>query len=366
MPDSPRTAARDLCKQAAEAGVAPMLLGASPWAVRKDLLPRLAQAVRMPALSGFTSAAAAPTSQPITAGVAVIPLTGIITPQGSFFDFFFGGGMGGLLGFRERFMEAVNDPDVSAIVIDVDSPGGLVDLVPETAALIRAARGPKPIVAIADTLMASAAYWLASQADEIAITPSGYAGSVGVYRVHEDWSRFDEEFGVAVSYVHAGKYKVEGNAHSPLDDEAREQWQSDVDDHYASFVADVAAGRGVSEETVLADYGEGRCLNAQRALDAGLVDRIATYDDVIAGLLGRAAEGETPAMAVQRLAAELVAAIGGPSADAPDAKAIAEQLAAALVPPATDDSDDESAAPAPAPEFGAEERAYRALLELAR
>ena len=304
MTQPSRTAVRDLYTQAAASGVAPLLLDGSPWAVRPDLLPQLAHAARMPAMAGFTTKAAdAPASQPV-AGVAVIPLTGIITPHGSFFDFLFGGG-GGLVGFRDAFTEAVNSPDVSAIVIDVDSPGGLVDLVPETAAVVRAARGTKPIVAIADTLMASAAYWIAAQADEIVSTPSGYAGSVGVYRVHQDWSKFNEEFGVAVTYVHAGRYKVEGNSDNPLDDEAREQWQSDVDDAYALFVADVAAGRGIDAATVIANYGEGRDLNATRALEAGIVDRIATYDDVVAGLLGTPSGGETSAAAVRRLATEI-------------------------------------------------------------
>lgn len=313
MTQPSRTAARDLYTQATEAGVAPLLLAGSPWAVRPDLLPRLAQAARMPTIATFTTKAAEPSAQPVTAGVAVISLTGIITPQGSFFDFLFGGTPGGLLAFRNAFMEAVNSPDVSAIVIDVDSPGGLVDLVPETAELVRSARGSKPIVAIADTLMASAAYWIAAQADEIAITPSGYAGSVGVYRVHEDWSRFNEEFGVAVTYVHAGEYKVEGNMDEPLQAEAREQWQSDVDDAYALFVGDVAAGRGVSTQTVINEYGKGRCLNAPRALQAGLVDRIATYDDVIAGLLAGGGSTDTSAAAaVKYLAAAIQDGTLGP------------------------------------------------------
>jgi signal peptide peptidase SppA len=286
MPDSSRTAARDLYTQAAVAGVAPLMLGCSPWAVRGDMLPRLAAAAALPILAGFTTSAAAPTDQPISGGVAVIPLTGIITPQGSWMSFLFGGAPGGLAAFMEAFDAAINSPDVTAIVIDVDSPGGLCDMVPETAAEIREARGSKPIVAIADTMMCSAAYWIASQADEIVATPSGYAGSVGVYRVHEDWSRWNTEAGIAVTYVHAGQYKVEGNPDEPLDQEARDQWQSDVDDIYAMFVADVAQARGISTDDVIANYGEGRTLNAQRALDAGVIDRIGTYEDVVGALIG--------------------------------------------------------------------------------
>ncbi len=289
MPDTPRTATGDLLIQAAAAGVAPLLLTCSPWAIHQDALPQLAAAMRLQADALTSMRAAAPQPTPQTGTVAVIPLQGIITPQGSFFDFLFGGAPGGLMGFREAFRAAMASPDVSAVVIDVDSPGGLIDLVPETAAEVRAARGQgKPIVAVADTQMASAAYWIASQADEIVATPSGSAGSIGIYRVHEDWSVANSNAGVAVSYVSAGKYKVEGNPNQPLDQAAREQWQADVQDIYNLFVADVALGRGVSAQEVIDGYGEGRALNATRALEAGIVDRIASYEDVLSGLTGAA------------------------------------------------------------------------------
>ena len=292
MSDSRRTAAD------AAVGVTALLMRGSPWAIREDLLPRLIDAAGMYQTSPHVAlkamndlVAAAPEPAPAPKGVAVIPLTGIITPQGSLLSMLFGGAPGGLMGFRDAFSTAIRSPDVSAVVIDVDSPGGLTDLVPETAAMVREARGSKPIVAVADTLMASAAYWIAAQADELVATPSGYAGSVGVYRVHEDWSKADEQAGVKVTYVHAGRLKVEGNPAEPLSEEAEARWQADVDDVYGMFVADVAAGRGISAEQVIANYGEGRSLNAKRALEAGVVDRVATYEDVVSGLLRSTASG---------------------------------------------------------------------------
>jgi signal peptide peptidase SppA len=296
MTDTSRTAS-EMLMQAADAGVAPLLLGGSHWAIRQDVLPRIASAMRLQTDALTVSRRAeSPTPQTAPSGVVVIPLTGIITPQGSFLSMLFGGAPGGLLAFREQFRAAMASPDVSAIVIDVDSPGGITDLVTETATEIRAARGQgKRIVAIADTQMASAAYWIASQADEIVATPSGSAGSVGVYRIHQDWSVANAQMGIAFSYIAAGKYKVEGNPDQPLDEAARAAWQADVQDAYDMFVADVAAGRGVSAETVIADYGEGRSMNAQRALDAGLVDRVATFDEVVSGLLASAAAPAGPA-----------------------------------------------------------------------
>jgi signal peptide peptidase SppA len=282
--------------------VLPAPSGRSLWAIAERALPRIAQAMRarVPApsdevLARLAAQAPAPRlaarngSQRAGGLVAVLPLTGIITPRGSFFSLLFGGACGGLQGFRESFADAVNNPDVGAIVIEVDSPGGLVDLVPETAADLREARGSKPIIAVANTTAASAAYWLAAQADELVVTPSGEAGSIGVYMVHEDWSGFNTNMGVEPTYIKAGRYKTDGNPDEPLSETAAAQWQQEVDDLYAMFVADVAAGRNASEDAVRAGYGEGRTLLAARAVEAGLADRVDTIEDVIDGLLPAAA-----------------------------------------------------------------------------
>jgi signal peptide peptidase SppA len=224
------------------------------------------------------------------AGVAILSLRGLITPRSSFLSLLFGGG-GGLESFRATLREALADDDIAAILLDIDSPGGSGSLVPETAAEIRAARGTKPIVAIANTLAASAAYWIATQADELVVTPSGFVGSVGTYALHEDWSSFNEQFGVDPTYVFAGRYKIEGNENEPLSETARNAWQETVDQFQAMFVTDVALGRGVDEQTVLDDYGEGRVLTAPDALQAGMVDRVEPFEDTLARLVA----GDTPA-----------------------------------------------------------------------
>lgn len=222
----------------------------------------------------------------VTGGVAVLPLRGLITPRPSFLSLLFGGG-GGLQSFRQSFHDALNSDDISAILIDIDSPGGLTDLVPETAAEIRAARGTKPIVAIANTMAASAAYWIAAQADELVVSPSGEVGSIGVFMAHEDWSKFDDDLGVKTTLISAGKYKTEGNPYEPLTDEARGAFQETVDDLYAMFAADVAKGRGVTAAAVKAGYGEGRMALAQRAIAADMADRIDTFEGTVARLVRR-------------------------------------------------------------------------------
>lgn len=219
--------------------------------------------------------------------VAVIPLAGLITPRGSFLAMLFGGRRGGLEAFREDFREAMNDDAVGAIVLDVDSPGGLVSLVAETAAEVNAARGQgKKIVACCNTLCASAAYWIASQADEVVVTPSGKVGSIGVYTTHVDCSGLNERMGLDPTYISAGKYKTEGNEDSPLSAEAKAAIQREIDDIYAMFVDGVAQGRGTSPKAVEDGYGQGRVLGAQRGVEASLADRVATIQQTVGGLLG--------------------------------------------------------------------------------
>lgn len=228
--------------------------------------------------------------------VALLGLRGLITPRGTFMDEVCGGG-GGLVAFQAALAEAVEDDDVVAIVLDVDSPGGTTDLVPETAAMIRAAAEQKRVVAVANTLAASAAYWLASQASEVVVTPSGLVGSIGVYTRHVDVSQAEADAGVRTTLVHAGRFKVEGNPHAPLSREARAHLQELVDDVYGQFTADVAAGRGTSPAAVRRGYGEGRVLTAERAVAAGLADRVATLEDTVRGLLTGGAGG--PALAAE-------------------------------------------------------------------
>lgn len=293
-----------------ELTIPPLHLGSAAWAIRREVLPRIIEAHRTAILPGSQAIAeqlasaspkAARRSTGVRAGgaVAVLPLTGVITPRGSFLSMIFGSGCGGLQGFREDFRDAVASPDVGAIIIDIDSPGGLIDLVPETACEIREARGSKPIIAIANTTAASAAFWIAAQADELVVTPSGTVGSVGVYMVHEDWSGYNEKLGLDPTYISAGRYKTEGNPDEPLDEAAQADWQAEVDGLYETFVNEIATGRGCSAQDVLDNYGDGRTLRAAAALSAGMVDRVDTIEAVIASLLDPGANGKSSAQSAR-------------------------------------------------------------------
>lgn len=219
----------------------------------------------------------------VTAGaVGILPLYGVIMPRADLMSEMSGGTS--LQRFMTSFRELVNNDQVGSILIDVDSPGGSVSGLTEAAAEIRAARSRKPIVAIANYTMASAAYHIAAAAQEIVITPSGLAGSIGVIAAHDDMSAMQEKLGVKTTLISAGKYKTEGNPFEPLSDEARAAIQRRVDDAYAVFVNDIAKSRGVSADDVRAGFGQGRMLSAKAAVKEGLADRVATFDETVTRL----------------------------------------------------------------------------------
>lgn len=176
---------------------------------------------------------------------------------------------------------ALADPEIKAIALHIDSPGGSVYGVPELAAKIRAARNQKKIVAVANSVAASAAYWLASQASEVVVTPGGQVGSIGVIAAHEDLSKSQEMEGIKTTVVAAGKYKSEGHPFEPLSEEARAFLQSEVDRYYEMFTADVARGRSRRQETVRAGFGQGRMVGADTAVAEGMADRVGTWEDTM-------------------------------------------------------------------------------------
>jgi capsid assembly protease len=216
--------------------------------------------------------------------ISVIDISGPIVPHGAAFQETSSGTLSGIDGLSQQLHDAVASEDVKAILLNIDSPGGSVDLVEEFATQIRDARGTKPIVAIANTWAASAAYWIAAAADELVVTPSGEVGSIGIYSAHDDISAAMEMEGVNTTLVSAGKYKVEGNPFEPLSEEAQAEIQSKVDAYYKMFVSAVAKGRDVSVKTVEADFGQGRMVMAAKAVESGMADRVATFEQTLARL----------------------------------------------------------------------------------
>lgn len=227
--------------------------------------------------------------------VAVLPLFGTIIPRADFFEE--ASGATSAEKFGKNFAQLVDDPAVDAIVLDVDSPGGSSYGVEEVSTQIYNARGKKPIIAVVNHLMASAAFWIGTAADEIVITPSGDIGSVGVYSVHQDMSQALEKAGIKLSLISAGKHKVEFNPYEPLGEEARAALQASVNECYDAFVGAVARNRGVTVEVVRSDFGEGRVVSAAKAVELGMADRVGTLEETIQGLLN---QGSAQQLAVSK------------------------------------------------------------------
>lgn len=222
--------------------------------------------------------------------IAVVPLWGVVAHRMDTMEES-SGGMSSER-FAAMMRKLASDPSIGGILIDANSPGGAVTGVPEAAQAVWDARQSKRVVAIANGTMASAAYWICSQAEEIVAIPSvfdGAIGAVGVFTIHKDLSAALENEGVKVTVISAGKRKTSGMPFGPLSDEERAEIQANVDAAYDRFVKDVARGRGVTPSQVRNGYGEGRALSAAEAKATGLIDRIASFDDTLARMLGRRA-----------------------------------------------------------------------------
>jgi len=262
--------------------------------------------------------------------IDVIGLYGLISPRMYMVDQMSGGTSAEAFGAAIR--ASLADPEVDGIVLDIDTPGGNVEGIEEVASLIRDGRGVKPIVAVANHDALSAGYYIAAQASELVVTPSGSVGSIGVKGAHQDMSGAMAQKGIVTTLISAGKYKTEGNAFEPLGDEARAAFQADVDRYYEMFVAAVARGRGVSADAVRSGFGQGRTVMAEPALAAGMVDRIDTLENTI----GRLARGEITTGRAQALTTRVVVAeaVGGHELEepAPPAPEPPEAPAARVIP----------------------------------
>ncbi|WP_423606146.1 S49 family peptidase [Sphingomonas sp. MS122] len=226
--------------------------------------------------------------------VAVLPVRGVISARMSMMNDISGGTSAEQL--DRQLAALVNDDAVKAIILDVDSPGGSVGLIDEFAASIIAARGIKPIIAQVNPTSASAAYWIASCAEEVVVTPSGSVGSIGVFAVHEDISKALEMEGITPTLIRAGTHKAEELDLFPLTPEAKEAIQARVDASYASFVNRVAEGRGRSTAEVREGFGQGRMVLAKDAVKLGMADRVGTLAETLERFgVGRepSARGET-------------------------------------------------------------------------
>jgi capsid assembly protease len=266
------------------------------WAITAD---RLGIVADLPTLaSGEARAPSVPAPMTIR-GIVVLQLVGVLVPNAS--------DLGELLGllslrrFTQNFRAAMADDSVSGILIDIDSPGGSVSGVQELSDEIYKARSQKPIVAIANSLAASAAYWIGSSASECYITPGGEVGSIGVFAVHRNLAKAFDQAGIKPTLISAGRYKMESSPFAPLTVAARKHLQSEVDTRYGAFTRAVARNRGVDVAAVCNGMGQGRVLGAQSALAESMVDGIGAVNQVLGKLARRVGGQRTTGDTIMRL-----------------------------------------------------------------
>ena len=211
-------------------------------------------------------------------GVAILPIVGTMVHRGSFLDA--ASGLTNYQTIERRAAAMAQDPDVKAILMEVDSPGGqaagVFDLAREIAAI------DKPVWAAVNEKALSAGYAIAAAADRIVMAETGVAGSIGVIALHVDQSKKNQKDGYSYTAVTAGEKKALGSPHAPLTDAARAEMQGFVDNLYDHFVNHVATARGIDAAAVRAQ--EAGLYDGQAAVDAGLVDALMSFNEALAAL----------------------------------------------------------------------------------
>lgn len=217
----------------------------------------------------------------VAEGVARIPVEGTLVHKlGTLHPF---SGMTGYDGIRVLLKMALEDEEVRAIMLDIDSPGGEVAGCFDLCDAIYAARGQKPIWSVLTESAYSAAYAIASATDRIIVPRTGGVGSVGVICMHVDMSQALTRAGIDVTLIHYGARKADGNEFNPLTKDALRRFQSDVDAMGEIFVRTVARNRDLKTAAVR-DTEAGTFLGAD-GVDIGFADAVMAPDEAFASLL---------------------------------------------------------------------------------
>ncbi|MDX2150906.1 MAG: S49 family peptidase [Bryobacteraceae bacterium] len=259
-------------------------------------------------------------------GIAVIGVSGTLVKKASWLDAV--SGLQSYESIRADFQDAVSDPRIQGILLDVDSPGGEVGGLFDLADEIYNARTEKPCFAIADDDAFSAAYAIASSAQRLFVTRTGGVGSVGVIALHMDQSGFDEKAGRKYTAIYAGARKNDFNPHESLSAPAKDELQAEIDRLYDMFVGTVARNREM--KPTLVRNTEAGLYYAEKAVSAGLADQVGTFDDALNAVL----EAVT-ARKQARVAASAATQIPNKEMDmstAPETKADAAQTTTAAAP----------------------------------
>lgn len=228
----------------------------------------------------------APLQERVLAGegdkkILMIPLEGLISSEDS--RSIFGGKTNTMDDFRRQLDMARQDPDVAVIMLRVDSPGGEVDASDVVMHELERFKTERkvPIIAFYQGLAASGAYYISMAADEIIAQPTTLTGSIGVVSVYVNVEKMMEKVGVEAQVLRSGDMKGTGMPFKPLDEKAREYYQSVIMSYYENFLSVVQRGRKNMKPEAIRRIADGRVYTAQKALEIGLVDRIGYFHDAL-------------------------------------------------------------------------------------
>lgn len=251
-------------------------MGMYPWAIQRAELDKI---VAIANRSNDIESLAAKQSRPldnshkveIRDGIAIIPVVGSIFRYANLFTSISGATSTQMLSLD--FNTVLNDKEVKAILFNVDSGGGQANGISELSSMIFNARGIKPMKTYIGGSGASAAYWIGSSTDEVIINDTGVAGSIGAMLSFDDDTEKKEKEGIETKKIISSV--------SPLKNSDSEL-QSLVDSLGNIFVENVARNRGTTTENVKSNYGKGGLFVGQEAVNAGLADKVGTFEEVLA------------------------------------------------------------------------------------
>jgi len=269
------------------------------WAIQVPVLQTIAAKLAAAPSEALVAKLAAPrkTAPDARVGVALIDVVGPLFKFDSWLVRWLGGTATKTIG--DQIRAAAADPSVHAIMLRVDSPGGMVPGTSDLADLIAQVSATKPVHGYIEDLGASAAYWLASQCKTLACGPSAAVGSIGVYAVVADWSAAFDRAGVKVHVIRAGEFKGAGAAGTEVTKQHLAEWQRIID-RYADLLIDaVARGRRLSAGEVRG-LADGRLHVGSDAKRLGLADAVESFDEAFARVAAEASEAAARVDAIAR------------------------------------------------------------------
>lgn len=217
--------------------------------------------------------------------VGVVSIRGPLVPSAPWYARYTG--ITGYDEIRSALIAAANDPDIGAVLLDINSGGGAVAGVTDVADLVGMIDAKvKPVHTYSDGMIASAALWVGASARDLQIGKVTEAGSIGVLTVLKSMSRYYKEMGIDAEVLRSAEFKAMGHPLDPITDKAKAEIMDQLMQIDAMFNEHMADARGTTVELATEKFGKGRVFIGQRAVEVGLADAVSTFDAVISSLQG--------------------------------------------------------------------------------